>query len=222
MAILKSIFTFIAKFAAKIRYKIFKPKPITGKYINFRGYIALSSTNEPEHRFIARQILGCDLEHNEIVHHINGNKVDNDIRNLCLMDREKHEHFHSWLDWKLKKDGYRPSFAEQRRVLEDEYGGTLLEDYNHKRYIKMQKQQRLFEELRKERKKIADLEGVAAFRVFKDITLIEMSEIMPDSIIMMSHLVEMTPEKLEKYGSTFLAIIKKFKNDFNINKKDPA
>src|ERR1039457_1543372 len=74
----------------------FKPWFRPDKYVNSRGYVVLSEENELEHRHIAKQKLGRDLKENEIVHHINGNKTDNQIRNLCLMDREKHEHFHSW------------------------------------------------------------------------------------------------------------------------------
>ena len=73
--------------------KSFKPE----KYVNQYGYVVLSRQNELEHRYIAKQLLGRELKHNEVVHHINGRKTENEITNLCLMDREKHEHFHSWL-----------------------------------------------------------------------------------------------------------------------------
>lgn len=100
-----------------------KPK----SYIDSRGYVVLTKFNELEHRYIAKQVLKRDLARNEIVHHINGKKTDNSVSNLCLMDREKHEHFHSWLMWKKKKSGKYPPFSDQRRILESEYGGTLLE-----------------------------------------------------------------------------------------------
>jgi superfamily II DNA helicase RecQ len=91
--------------------------------------VVLTKRNELEHRFIAKQILNRDLNRNEVVHHINGNKTDNNINNLCLMNSEKHEFFHSWLTWKKNKSGKYPSIQEQKRVLETEYGGKLLEEY---------------------------------------------------------------------------------------------
>ena len=107
----------------------FKSNRGTAKYIDSRGYVVLSQLNELEHRFIAKWKLGRDLEQNEIVHHINGQKTDNRIWNLCLMDKEKHEHFHSWLRWKKEKSGRYPSIKDQKRVLAEEYGGILLENF---------------------------------------------------------------------------------------------
>lgn len=99
----------------------------SSKYLNSQGYVVLSETNELEHRAIAKEIIGRELLRNEVVHHINGKRDDNRIINLCLMDHEKHEHFHSWLKWKKEKTGSYPSFRNQKRVLREEYGGTLLE-----------------------------------------------------------------------------------------------
>jgi superfamily II DNA helicase RecQ len=107
---------------------IFKTKNEEQKYINQNGYYVLSRNGELEHRQIAIDLLGRALFENEVVHHINGQKLDNQIRNLCLMDREKHELFHSWLRWKKEKSGYYPRFKDQIRILRDEYGGTPLTD----------------------------------------------------------------------------------------------
>ena len=96
-------------------------------YINSNGYVVLKEFNELEHRHIAKQLLGRNLHRNEIVHHINGKRTDNRVNNLCLMDGEKHEHFHAWLSWKKEKSGRYPSINDQKRVLEQEYGGMLLE-----------------------------------------------------------------------------------------------
>lgn len=101
------------------------------KYINQNGYVVLSASGELEHRAIAIKLLGRELYANEVVHHINGRRDDNRITNLCLMDREKHELFHSWLRWKKEKSGYYPRFKDQKRILQDEYGGTLLAEINH-------------------------------------------------------------------------------------------
>jgi hypothetical protein len=114
----------------------FKPEPELTKSIDENGYVLLSPINEFEHRYIAKKRLGRDLAQDEIVHHINGKKADNEIGNLCLMDREKHEHFHSWLRWKKEKDGGYPSFSDQKRVLVEEYGGTLLENLSSWNHVK--------------------------------------------------------------------------------------
>jgi hypothetical protein len=98
------------------------------RVIDVDGYVVLLPINEREHRFIASQEIGRNLASNEHVHHINGNKTDNQIENLCLMDNEKHEHFHAWLRWKKEKDGMYPSINDQKRVLVQEYSGTLLEN----------------------------------------------------------------------------------------------
>jgi hypothetical protein len=90
-----------------------------GKFVNSDGYFVLSESSELEHRHIAKLLLDRDLERNEVVHHINGCKTDNRVTNLCLMDREKHELFHSWLSWKRNKIGRYPSFRVQKRLLAD-------------------------------------------------------------------------------------------------------
>lgn len=105
-----------------------KPEPELTKSIDEDGYIILLPINEREHRYIARKKMGRNLTLDEHVHHINGNKQDNEINNLCLMDSEKHQHFHAWLRWKKDKDGMYPSIYDQKRALVEQYGGTLLEN----------------------------------------------------------------------------------------------
>ena len=107
---------------------IFKLIYRSEKYVDSRGYVVLAKFKELEHRYIAKQLLNRDLFSNEVVHHINGRKTDNQIENLCLMDKEKHEHFHAWLMWKNKKSGKYPTIRDQKRILESDYDGTLLEN----------------------------------------------------------------------------------------------
>ena len=48
-----------------------------------------------EHRWVVEQALGRPLGPDEIVHHINGDSLDNRLKNLRVMDRGSHsrEHF---------------------------------------------------------------------------------------------------------------------------------
>ena len=46
------------------------------------------------YRLIAEQSLGRPLEKNEIVHHINGRKLDNREENLCICTRAEHVSIH--------------------------------------------------------------------------------------------------------------------------------
>jgi hypothetical protein len=60
----------------------------SGHDTNDGGYIA-------EHRFVYEEYLGRPLVKNEIVHHINDNKLDNRIENLELMSQREHALLHS-------------------------------------------------------------------------------------------------------------------------------
>lgn len=78
------------------------------------------------HRNIAVTVLRRRLRASEVVHHINGDRYDNRVSNLCVMSRDKHEHFHAWLKWKKEKYGYYPPQSIQRKALASEYEGVLL------------------------------------------------------------------------------------------------
>lgn len=53
-----------------------------------KGYVA-------EHTLVIEEYLGRLLEENEVVHHIDGNRNNNLISNLEVMDREVHRSMHS-------------------------------------------------------------------------------------------------------------------------------
>lgn len=87
-----------------------------GWYINKNGYKLVlvpgpgRSKYILEHRAKFQRHHGVDLDRGELVHHKNGNKVDNRISNLLLMSNSEHSKYHAkrgdsgWaLRWKNKK-----------------------------------------------------------------------------------------------------------------------
>ena len=57
-----------------------------------------------EHRVIAEQMLGRALKRNEIVHHIDGNKHNNEPSNLQIMTQSEHVRLHLQEMQKARKD----------------------------------------------------------------------------------------------------------------------
>lgn len=49
------------------------------------------------HRYLMEIKVGRKLQFNEIVHHINGDKLDNNIDNLQLVTRSEHNKIHKFL-----------------------------------------------------------------------------------------------------------------------------
>lgn len=71
-------------------YKPGHPTAMTSD--NWMGYIY-------EHIYVAEQSIGrpLDMDRNEIVHHLDGNKSNNDPRNLIVMENPQHIRMHMWL-----------------------------------------------------------------------------------------------------------------------------
>jgi len=90
-----------------------------------------------EHRYIMEQYLGRKLTKNEVVHHIDENKMNNNIENLQLLTRSEHSRLHRLgktlsNETKIKigqKSKNRPIYS--KRKINDEQLINMLKDYKN-------------------------------------------------------------------------------------------
>ncbi|MBR4419672.1 MAG: HNH endonuclease [Clostridia bacterium] len=75
--------------------KEYKEKVRTGYWYE-NGYKVLYNNGNSikEHIFVMQKYIGRKLKPNEVVHHMDGNKTNNDIHNLQLMTSSEHSKLH--------------------------------------------------------------------------------------------------------------------------------
>ena len=71
-------------------------KKINHKYKTGNGYVK-------KHRLVMEQSVGRYLSRDEIVHHIDGNKKNNNIDNLMIVTMAEHRAIHNYQDREYKK-----------------------------------------------------------------------------------------------------------------------
>lgn len=57
---------------------------------NWKGYVY-------EHIYVAEKMMGRKLTSKEVVHHLDGNRINNRTDNLLVLERSMHAKLHSWL-----------------------------------------------------------------------------------------------------------------------------
>ena len=65
--------------------------------LDSKGYVLINVEGiwEREHVFVVKQFIGRELTKNEVIHHIDFNRQNNDIDNLVIFpDVNSHSHFH--------------------------------------------------------------------------------------------------------------------------------
>jgi hypothetical protein len=81
-----------------------KGKNIDGWNLNNCGYYERRRNGrlQLQHRYLYEQFLGRNLLSNEHIHHKNGNRSDNRIENLELLNSREHHRYHLKINERLK------------------------------------------------------------------------------------------------------------------------
>ncbi len=116
-----------------------------GSYVDNNGYKRVKDIGNPqadkdgfilEHRLVMSRYLGRAIEGSEIIHHRNGNRLDNRIENLEIMNRSTHRTLHA-IKW--VKDTVIEKFKEHYRStgkLPNTFTGNITKGFPNHRTIK--------------------------------------------------------------------------------------
>lgn len=68
-----------------------------GGWVDSKGYrwLKIDGRKAREHVFVIEKHLGRRLRTNEVVHHIDGNKLNNTLENLQLLTKDRHDRHHN-------------------------------------------------------------------------------------------------------------------------------
>ena len=80
---------------------------LTGIYTDTNGYMVTTKGHRYLHRLLIEQSLGRSLRTTEHVHHLNGKKTDNRLKNLEILSSSEHQKLHH---------PRHPDFLERKRV----------------------------------------------------------------------------------------------------------
>lgn len=103
----RTILNYLKKYGIDRRSRNKKSSCFTGgRNVCSNGYVEIIVPNHPatnargyvyEHRIVAERKLGRYLRPDEVVHHIDGNKINNSPGNLIVLSNENHAQLHALL-----------------------------------------------------------------------------------------------------------------------------
>lgn len=97
-----------------------------GKRLSNYGYVLLFEPEHPnarsdgyvlEHRFVMSEHLGRPLKDDEVIHHKDGNKQNNDIKNLEIISLSDHTRLHNY-----EREIFRDSLGRFKNSSKKEVG----------------------------------------------------------------------------------------------------